>query len=665
MVATQMRSTLSTGLDSQSSSGKSKRRPSYRKTSEKYTTSKNPSSSRPSPANAHMRNVHKRRSRSLCSDIPHVHQDNRRPSAPAVSNVPRLSIAERFMAYGHSSSTSQLVPDTKAHDRAVSPTMTTKSLDVHNSSLSDLPAVGSNGKLSVAERFMNVSVSSPSDSSLSTYAQQYRERSMSTFSGRTLHTATLSSLCPTPDPGARKLSIAETFMKAPSICNPTPAGEKLSVSSIKGSDIPTHYNDNEPNYESSSAHPLDLNQQRLSIFDDPHNFNLDTYLRPTSVLSFTLDNEKPRRPWGSQDTLVQQQIMDKKKLIHDQLMGSNKKFDVFDDTRSAFSKDYFGNPTDYHVTRGDGLSSHFGPGGEYDEHTDIELGYEKAHSYRNYGEDEVYEDDQEDKAGKDHRDGHYDQSEIHAKKRKLQENEDFEAPSGCWLGCCFISCSGQSKNQPSQKQKHNKSNGSRSRKKGCGKKGCVFFTFIFLIVITLTIYFIWPHAPLMRIEGASLTSPPKITETKQGIMVGNVAFESEWLVNITVDNRQNRVPTKLTRVQVIAKDALTGLVIGKGLHNDDPNPDTITLAPGAISIIQIPIHVDYQARETTDTTFVDLIKACSPRYAPNVNDSLPPGQHEALPLHFWITLHFYGMDWLGYKPTLIAAPATGGFVCPQ
>lgn len=253
MVATQMRSTLSTGLDSQSSSGKSKRRPSYRKTSEKYTTSKNPSSSRPSPANAHMRNVHKRRSRSLCSDIPHVHQDNRRPSAPAVSNVPRLSIAERFMAYGHSSSTSQLVPDTKAHDRAVSPTMTTKSLDVHNSSLSDLPAVGSNGKLSVAERFMNVSVSSPSDSSLSTYAQQYRERSMSTFSGRTLHTATLSSLCPTPDPGARKLSIAETFMKAPSICNPTPAGEKLSVSSIKGSDIPTHYNDNEPNYESSSG----------------------------------------------------------------------------------------------------------------------------------------------------------------------------------------------------------------------------------------------------------------------------------------------------------------------------------------------------------------------------------------------------------------------------
>jgi hypothetical protein len=145
-------------------------------------------------------------------------------------------------------------------------------------------------------------------------------------------------------------------------------------------------------------------------------------------------------------------------------------------------------------------------------------------------------------------------------------------------------------------------------------------------------------------------------------MVGNVAFESEWLVNITVDNRQNHVPTRLVQVQVIAKDALTGLIIGKGVHNDDSNPEHIVLAANTISTIQIPIRVDYQARDSTDTTFVDLSKACAPQRFLMAQES---NLREALPLHFWITLHFFGLDWLGYKPTVIATPATGGFACPQ
>lgn len=220
---------------------------------------------------------------------------------------------------------------------------------------------------------------------------------------------------------------------------------------------------------------------------------------------------------------------------------------------------------------------------------------------------------------------------------KKQKRDTFvdETNRGCWIACCYISC-----------------------RKGCSRRGWVFCIFISLIVLVLSVYFLWPRTPLMRIEGASLTTPAKLTETKQGVLVGNVAFESEWLVNITVDNRQNHVPTQLTRIQIIAKDALTGLIIGKGVHNEDQEPESVILSPSSISTIQVPIRIDYQARDSTDTTFVDLGRACSPgRFGMG-------SQREALPLHFWITLHFFGLDWLGYKPTVIATPATGGFACP-
>lgn len=333
--------------------------------------------------------------------------------------------------------------------------------------------------------------------------------------------------------------------------------------------------------------------------------------------------------------------------------------------------------------------------GGYDDYDDIETGHYGYKYYQNerqwdYHEDEDEEEldcDDEEKASYDTRNMSPAGStaKLNSKKKpsspagKDEEDDHEHRSRGFWIGCCFVSC-GQRPSRRTieqrQKQKREKEieqqqqqQESLAKKRGCGRRGWVFFTFLSLIVAVLIAYFLWPRTPLMRIEGASLTTPAKITETRQGVMVGNVAFESEWLVNITVDNRQNHVPTRLVQVQALAKDALTGMIIGKGLHNDDPNPEHIVLAPNAISTIQLPIRVDYQARDSTDTTFVDLSKACSPQHmipfnTPE-NSVSTTNQREALPLHFWITLHFFGLDWLGYKPTVIATPATGGFACPQ
>ncbi|KAI9258909.1 hypothetical protein BDA99DRAFT_425206, partial [Phascolomyces articulosus] len=197
-------------------------------------------------------------------------------------------------------------------------------------------------------------------------------------------------------------------------------------------------------------------------------------------------------------------------------------------------------------------------------------------------------------------------------------------------------------------------------------------SFIFMILLIVAGYLLWPRTPLMRIEGAALLSPAHITETHQGMMIGNVAFESQWLVNVTVDNRQNRVPTRLTQIDVLAKDALTGLVIGKNSNDNkgSVSNDQTVLPANSISTIQLPISLDYQARDDTDTTFSTLKKACTQQPPKTHHDDktnqtiTEQPERESLQLHFWITLHIFGLDLVSYRPTLIATPATGGFACP-
>lgn len=450
--------------------------------------------------------------------------------------------------------------------------------------------------------------------------------------------------------------------------------------------------------QQQQIHPLEerpaaTTTTTTSIFDDPnYSLNLDlNLLTSPSPSSSAMLNKMNSRPWGSQDTLVQHNLTvnERKKPIYAQFIESEKNATHHYSDNQSFAGNYdYVSPNAYNHDKRTVMSSsddHSTRIGAYDEYDEIEIGDDNKY-FRRHERQWSY-DDEEKSAG-----GYHQESPAVSTtklKKKVQINDDdneeyYQSTTrGFWVGCCFVSC-GQRPSQKTieqrQKQKQKKRsekekekkdedvNKERSKNRGFGRRGWVFCTFISLVIIVLTTSFLWPRTPLMRIEGASLTVPAKITEARQGVMVGNVAFESEWLVNITVDNRQNYVPTRLVQVQVLAKDALTGLVIGKGLHNDDPNPDHIVLPANTISTIQIPIRVDYQARDSTDTTFVDLTKSCSPQNALNSspnNGVSATSQREALPLHFWITLHFFGLDWLNYKPTVIATPATGGFACPQ
>ncbi|KAI8054944.1 uncharacterized protein B0P05DRAFT_575356 [Gilbertella persicaria] len=501
----------------------------------------------------------KHRSKSISAGTTLPYHVIRRPSAPILTERPRLSIADRFMSTDYTKTESQPSFD------AVS-TIT-----------------------SVADRFM--SKPSPTSSTLSMPKEE-------------------TIIDPTPV----RLTIAETFMRSSSTLSPCYRSRAGSFADELERPI-------------KKAHPLEPQASKSTLFDDA--FHLD----------LTLDTEQGRknsRPWGSQDTLVQ---LEKKKPIYAQYMESEKNATIdcvsFDDKQTI------------DLTH------------EEDEDT---VDYSKFDHYYQKGLTAWENEEGGEEEGEDDLSEQEKQSEKPASIKASKPTPAVQESRGCWIGCCFISSK-----RPQHKKKDLEQQRTKEHSKCCGRKIWVFCTFLIVILCALVAYFLWPRTPLMRIEGASLTSPVKIAETKQNAWYsGNVQFESEWLVNVTIDNRRNHVPTRVVQIQVLAKDALTGLVIGKGTHNDDSSPEHIVLPPNTISTIQLPVRIDYQARDSMDTTFADLIKSCSPKHHP-VSNGNSTGSHlrEALPLHFWITLHFFGLDWLGYKPTVIAAPATGGFACPQ
>lgn len=245
-------------------------------------------------------------------------------------------------------------------------------------------------------------------------------------------------------------------------------------------------------------------------------------------------------------------------------------------------------------------------------------------------------------------------SEKREKHRKSTDNRKDGSRIVC---CCFI-----------RKWKEEDHKSLRASHKSrcfcyCGRREWVMFAFITLIVAFILAFVFWPRTPLIRIEGAIRTGSTKVlTQTQQGserMMMGNVAFESVWLLNITMDNRRNYLPsTRFNRIQIFAKDAMTGLLIGKGIQNDDGRVDL----PGhTISTVQLPISINYQARDKSDTTFLNLLRACTNM---TLQQQDKQHHHHPLPIQFWFTLYIFGLDWLGYKPSLIATPATGGFICP-
>ncbi|RCI03816.1 hypothetical protein CU098_011485 [Rhizopus stolonifer] len=168
-------------------------------------------------------------------------------------------------------------------------------------------------------------------------------------------------------------------------------------------------------------------------------------------------------------------------------------------------------------------------------------------------------------------------------------------------------------------------------------------------MIAIAAFLLWPRTPLIRIDGAKSLIDAKTTEIRHGL-TSHITYENGWRIKLIVDNRQNYVTTRFNKIQITARDALSGSTIGKGQE------ESILLPGNTISTIELPLYINYITQDLFDTTLMDLEKAC--------NNTKNNESHAALSIHFSLTLYIFMLEQLNYVPTITAVPATGGFYCP-
>jgi hypothetical protein len=85
------------------------------------------------------------------------------------------------------------------------------------------------------------------------------------------------------------------------------------------------------------------------------------------------------------------------------------------------------------------------------------------------------------------------------------------------------------------------------------------------------------------------------------------SLRATWQINVTLDNRDNWIPTYLTRLDFVIVDSLT---LSKFAWASTAS--SMVLAPGIISPLSLTFNVNYQAPDRTDPTFQNLYNACGP-----------------------------------------------------
>jgi hypothetical protein len=148
----------------------------------------------------------------------------------------------------------------------------------------------------------------------------------------------------------------------------------------------------------------------------------------------------------------------------------------------------------------------------------------------------------------------------------------------------------------------------RSKKRKLPKSCCGFSFWIcipfwigFAIVVTIIWYFCWPRVPNLSFGDASV---------KDGPVWGpdtNPSLQSDWYVNITIDNSENWIPTRINNIVFNVLDTNTQKFVGGG------NTNAFTIPGRSIQTLNVTVSINYTASSTTDQTFTDLYSACGPQ----------------------------------------------------
>ncbi|CEP11299.1 hypothetical protein [Parasitella parasitica] len=186
---------------------------------------------------------------------------------------------------------------------------------------------------------------------------------------------------------------------------------------------------------------------------------------------------------------------------------------------------------------------------------------------------------------------------------------------------------------------------------------CVFFFFFICVLGAIATFFCWPRTPRVSMGGGadSLSGAPDWWAGERQPLPppdtpipSRPSLKATWQINVTLDNRDNWIPTHITKLDFVIVDSLT---LAKFAWASTSS--ALVLAPGTISPISLTFNVNYQAADRTDPTFQNLYNACGP-----LSDSKA---RPALNVLLRVSFHIFGIVW---TPLVTATPYTGGILCP-
>ncbi|KAI9475918.1 MAG: hypothetical protein EXX96DRAFT_540486 [Benjaminiella poitrasii] len=177
----------------------------------------------------------------------------------------------------------------------------------------------------------------------------------------------------------------------------------------------------------------------------------------------------------------------------------------------------------------------------------------------------------------------------------------------------------------------------RKKKRLCGLRyrTIVMILFLFVVVVIVVWYFVWPRVPSLTLNDVdNIGSIQVITNSTKKSM------STSWLMNMTADNTNNWVPTRIKSIDLAITDDSTKQNFGNG------SSGFLVLPARKKSFVTIPMSIYYASDAANDTTFQDLYNACGVQ----VTSNMPfDNKQDVLNVTLHISIQISGLVWATRK----------------
>ncbi|KAI8148400.1 hypothetical protein BJV82DRAFT_264964 [Fennellomyces sp. T-0311] len=180
---------------------------------------------------------------------------------------------------------------------------------------------------------------------------------------------------------------------------------------------------------------------------------------------------------------------------------------------------------------------------------------------------------------------------------------------------------------------------------GIARRTIVFAAFIFVIIVAVVWFFVWPRFP-DALAFQEVNIPEGTNSVHEELIIKTV-----WNTSFTLDNSDNWIPTRMQGFDVRAVDMDTRREIGKGSTGS-------IMLPGRQSMARfnVRVRIDYSSSKKDDTTLNNLKACMTPQQIPGSTNEVT----ESLNVAFFVKMKISGIVW-----SQEASARPSAFRCPQ